>query len=70
MTGGHSWLTPQRKEVTTMINSETATGKREYLEPTFTVIGRITALTGMFRNGNYLDNSNGSDAWKTVGGGS
>jgi hypothetical protein len=53
-----------------MTTPEPAQGKREYLEPTFTMIGRITALTGMFRNGNYLDNSNGSNAWKTVGGGS
>lgn len=43
--------------------------KREYIAPSLMVIGRITALTGMFKNANYLDNSNGSDAWRTIGGG-
>lgn len=41
--------------------------KRSYVTPALIVIGEITSLTGMFRNADYLDNSNGSDAWKTVG---
>ena len=38
--------------------------KREYSAPSLFRIGRITALTGMYRNHDYLDNSNGSDAWQ------
>jgi len=44
--------------------------EKTYDSPTLTVVGQIVELTGMFRNGNYLDNSNGSDAWKTINGGS
>jgi len=40
--------------------------RKLYTAPCLTVIGRISALTGMFKNANYLDNTNGSDAWKTV----
>lgn len=42
------------------------TQKKRYEAPALTVIGQITSLTGMFRNANYLDNTNGSDAWKTL----
>lgn len=40
--------------------------KKAYVVPTLIVIGRIAALTGNFKNANYLDNGTGSDAWKTV----
>jgi hypothetical protein len=46
---------------------QTQVPKKEYVAPSLSVIGRITELTGMFKNGNYLDNSNGSDAWRTIG---
>lgn len=42
------------------------TQKKRYEAPALTMIGQITSLTGMFRNANYLDNTNGSDAWKTI----
>jgi hypothetical protein len=40
--------------------------KKTYSAPQLVTIGQIKALTGMFRNSDYLDNSNGSDAWKKV----
>jgi hypothetical protein len=40
--------------------------KKTYIGPSLVVIGRITALTGMVKNLNYLDNTNGSDAWKNM----
>lgn len=43
--------------------------KRVYTAPSLTVIGRITAMTGMNKDGDYLDNSNGSEAWKVKHGG-
>jgi hypothetical protein len=38
--------------------------KRAYVAPSLIVIGRITALTGMMKLDNYLDNNNGSNAWR------
>ena len=49
-----------------MTNEQDIENKKEYGAPALTVIGRITALTGMFRNGNYLDNTNHSDAWRPL----
>jgi hypothetical protein len=39
--------------------------KRAYVNPSLIVIGRVTALTGMYKNLDYLDNSNGGSAYKT-----
>jgi len=44
--------------------------KRAYTAPSLIVIGRVTSLTGMWRNYNYLDNTNGSDAWQKANGAS
>lgn len=41
--------------------------KKRYEAPSLDTIGQITSLTGMWRNANFLDNTNGSDAWRSVG---
>jgi hypothetical protein len=43
--------------------------KKVYMAPSLMVIGRVAAMTGMNKNDNYLDNSNGSNAWKVTHGG-
>lgn len=43
--------------------------KKAYMSPSLMVIGRVAAMTGQNKNDNYLDNSNGSNAWKTTHGG-
>ena len=40
--------------------------KKQYNTPQLVTIGQIKTLTGMQRNQNYLDNVNGSDAWKKI----